>query len=194
MSVGFRCGDRFANVIRILLAGRSRVPVRSPKDVRHCHLVYVGWRTRAAGSVELVRADVDERRGVSVIRSFDHDGIGVSGRDARHAERQVVCFAPRAHQVAHAEGIGQRAGESLRVFDQVIVQVARVRIEETDLFARGFDHRWMAVTHVTHVVDGIEVLPIFVVVQVLHRSPDDLERLMVGEAQRRTDVPSARVE
>ena len=50
-------------------------------------------RARAAGPVVFVWTDVDERRGVAVIRGFQHDHIALPG--VRAGQAQAPARSPR---------------------------------------------------------------------------------------------------
>ena len=56
-----------------------------------------------------------------------------SGVGAGQPQRQFVGLAAAAHQVRHAQARGQRRGEPLDVFGQVLVQIAGVGIEQRHL-------------------------------------------------------------
>ena len=63
------------------------------------------------------------------------------------------------------------------------MQVARVGVEHRHLLLSRFDHAWLAVTNVTDIVDCIKVGAAILVEEVLHPTPDNLERLLVGDAE-----------
>src|SRR6266699_3377930 len=67
--------------------------------IRHGNLVDVGRRACATRTIELVRADLDQGRGVAVVGGVDHDGIFLPRMRTRQAQRQFVGFAAGADKV-----------------------------------------------------------------------------------------------
>ena len=89
--------------IRIARLVRAAIDVGKRRDVHPVR------RAAAAGPVVLVRADVDERRRVAVIRRLEHDHVAIARVRARQPERQLVRLARRVHEVADVERGGSVA-------------------------------------------------------------------------------------
>ena len=111
-----------------------------------------------------------------------------AGSDPRHPEGQLVGLAARAHEVAHIERTRHQVGETSSVLDDVVVQVARVRVEETDLPAGRFDHTGVTVSHVTDVVHAIEVGLSVLVEQELALAAHDVQGSPVRDAERGAEM------
>ena len=93
--------------------------------------------------------------------------------------------------LAHREGERfQYIGKVGTGFDDRVLKIPRVGVENLHLLLRGLHDGGMTMAHVTHVVDGVEILPLIFIVQVLHNAPHDIERLFVRDAQGRSDVLS----
>ena len=72
-------------------------------------------RTAPARPGVLVRADVDERRRVAVVRRLEHDHVAAAGVRARQSERELVRLARGVQDVADVERVGKRREQPLRV-------------------------------------------------------------------------------
>ena len=151
----------------------------------------VGRRAFAPRAVELVRTDVDEGRQVAVVGPVEDEQVPLSGMGPRQAEGEVVGLAPGVHEETHTERFGQLCAEAFGVVHEVVVQVAGVGIQHRHLAVGRRDHPGMAVSHVGHVVHGVEEGAAFIVVQVLHVAPDNLQGTPVGDAQGPADVLTA---
>ncbi len=64
------------------------------------------------------------------------------------------------------------------------MQVASIGIQPRHLGLAGLDHLRMAVAHMRHIIDRVQVSPPGLVIEVLHVAPDNLERFFVREAER----------
>src|SRR6266404_1783283 len=73
-----------------------------------------------------------------------------------------------------------------------IVKVARIRIDHGHLSLSGFNYARVTMAHVGHIVVSIEILSIFLVIEVLHRAAYDLDRIVVGDTQISTEQPFPR--
>ena len=58
----------------------------------------------------LVRTDVDERSGVSVIGMFEHDHVAPPGVCAREAQRQLISLAAGVDKETDTQGLRQGRG------------------------------------------------------------------------------------
>ena len=91
---------------------------------------------------------------VGVVRD---DHALVPAHDAGDADREVVGLGAGAHEVADAKILRHRGRQPLRVAHDVVVQVARVRVEGRRLPRKRRHHVRVAVTDRGHVVVAIEV-------------------------------------
>ena len=124
-----------------------------------------------------------------MIGRVEHDQIALARVRARQPKRQLVRLAARVHEVADAKRIRQRRREPLRVAHQVVVQVARVRVEHAHLLRRRLHDAGMRVAHVRDVVVRVEVSTARVVVQILHPAAHDFQRLAIPEPHVRSNEP-----
>ena len=90
-----------------------------------------GLPAAPAGAIELVGADIDERGGVAVIGMIEDDEVFAAGVRARKAESEFVGFAAGIHEVANFERSGKERGESFGVAKDVVMEIARVGVEES---------------------------------------------------------------
>ena len=121
-----------------------------------------------------------------------HDDVAGARVRAGEPQRQLVGLAAGTHEVAHAQRGRERAGQTLRVRRQRVVQVSRVRVQDAQLVRRRAHDARMAVADVRHVVVRIEVLPARRVEEQLPPSAHDLERLSIPDAEVTTDSCAAR--
>ncbi len=153
------------------------------------HHPHVGPGAQPAGTAELVRTDIDQRRRVAMVRALEDDHVGAPGSCSRQAQRQVVGLRAGVDQVADRQRFGERRREPVGVAHQELVQVAGIGVEHGALPMQRVDDGRVGVPHVADVVHGVEEGAAGVVEQVLPRPADDGERLLVGEAQRGSDAP-----
>ena len=67
-------------------------------------------------------------------------------------------------------------------------QIARIGIEQRHLVGGGLDHPRMAVAHVRHIVDAIEIRAAAGIVEILPPAADDVQRLAIRDAERRPEM------
>ena len=151
---------------------------------------------RAAGSGELVRADVDDGCDVAVVDVVDRDNVVVARVGPGQAQGEIVGLGTRVHHEHDAEirwsttvrtGRRHRGAEPTRVLDEVVVEVARVRVQQRHLPLTRRNDAGVAVAHVADVVHHVEVAVAVVVDEVDAFAADDLQWFGIGEAQRATE-------
>jgi len=148
----------------------------------------MGRLTLAARTVELVRADVDEGAQVAMVSTVDDKDILSSRVGPSQAESQVVRLAAARDKIKNAQRGGQFPGQAKGIFDDVIMEIAGVCVEDSYLLAGSADNTRMAMTHVSDVIDRVEVGLAVLVVEVLSEATNNLEGMPVGNAQIRTEV------
>lgn len=94
-------------------------------------------------------------------------------------------YLPRIDEKADGEFAGKVFGEALRVDDQVVVQVARVRGQQTHLLGARLHDFGITVTHVRHIVDAVEILDALLVEHVLALAAQDLNWVILEEKRAR---------
>ena len=151
-----------------------------------------GFASFAAGSVELIGADVDEPGRVAVVGRLEDDGVLTAGVRPGQAEGQLVGLAGRVEDVADAERRRHEGREPFRVADEVVVEIAGVRVQEGHLVLNRADDAGMAVADEGDVVVGVEIGPPGLVVEILHPAADDLQGFAVGDAEIAAEEPPAR--
>ena len=173
-----------ADVTRVFHSGvRIAAPIQPPIVVRDRGDVNPGPLSASAGAIELVRTDIDQRVGVSVIRVLEDDDVFAAGMRAGQAQREFVGFAAGIHDEADAQRLRHAAGEPLRVAHYVVVQIARVGVEQRRAALARHALPWMAMADQRHIVVDVEVRAPGVVVQILHPSANDLQRLAIRNAE-----------
>ena len=63
------------------------------------------------------------------------------------------------------------------------MQVARIGVEYRHLLLSCLDYTWVAMANMSDVVDRVQVGPPVLVIQVLHPSSYDVERLLIRDTQ-----------
>jgi hypothetical protein len=63
----------------------------------------------------------------------------------------------------------------------VIVKVAGIGIENPRLAAQGIHDPGMTVTHMRHIVVGVEISPAPFIVKILHPAPNEFDRFAVSD-------------
>ena len=77
----------------------------------------------------------------------------------RDADGEVDGLGAGAHEVTDPQRFRHRRGEPLRIADDVVVQVARVRVQRRRLAGQRGDHVRMAMPDRGHIVIAVEVAP-----------------------------------
>ena len=165
--------------------------MRAAVRVRQRHDVDVVALPRPAGPVELVRADLDEPLGVAVVGDVDGRDAVPSRRRSRQPQGELVRLAAAVDEEADLEVVRQQRGQPLRVAQDQLVEVARVRVEDAHLGGAGLDDPRMGVADVGDVVHAVEVGPAVGVVEVRALAADDVERRPVADRERRPEEPAA---
>ena len=184
--------DHRADLRRVPHGGVIVEAVRAAVGVGNRARVHPRRRAGAAGTVVLVRAHVDQRRGVPVVGGVHHHDIAASGVGPGQAKGELVRLAPTGGEEAHRQRRREAGHERIGVVEQPVVQVAGVRVERRPLLGHGPDDTRVGVTDVGHVVVGVDVLATGVVVQVLLPTAHDRQRsTRVRQAHTPADPPAS---
>lgn len=164
----------FADVVRVLYAGlRIASPVNTTIVIRQRRNVNPRLFASAARAIEFIRADIDQRGGVPVICMLEHDYIFAARVGAREAQRKLIGFAAGVHEIAHPQRTRHKRRELLRITQNVFVKVARIRIQERELFLHRVNNTRVRMAHQRHVIVDIEKRAARFVVEVLPPAADD---------------------
>ena len=158
-------------------------------DIRDRRRMHPIRRAGAARTVVLVRTDIDQRRGVAVVGRIHHDQVALARVRARKSQRQLVRFAARGSEVADTQCVRHQRRQRFGVLRQLLLQIARVRVEQRQLFAHRANDSRVAVPDVRDVVVAIDITMPRIVVQILLPAAHDVQRRRtVRDAQVATDV------
>src|SRR5260370_32239444 len=78
---------------------------------------------------------------------------------------------------------GVRRRQPLGVTVDVVVKIARVRVEQRELRLRLLDHARVAVPYERHVVVNVEIRPPRIVIQILHPPANNFQRALIRDAE-----------
>ena len=73
-------------------------------------------------------------------------------------QSEVIGLRARVDHVDHGEGRGEGVGDPLGVEDEVVMEEPRVGVEDLHLSLASLHHVWVAVTHMSHIVDAVKIL------------------------------------
>ena len=183
--------SRCLNHIVRIKPGRIRSAMCASVDIRHHYLMNPGRTAFAAWAIELVRAEIDHRAGVAVISRVDDDHCIPTGVRSGQTQRQFVRFAAAVNQVHHAQRFRQGRCQPLGVLNQVFMKITSIRIENRHLFCGGAYYQRMAVSHMRHVINAIQIVSTASIIKILTRATDDMQRRLVGNAERWTKMTLA---
>ena len=107
----------------------------------------------------LVRAQIDQFLRGAVVGPVQHDRLITACVIARHTQHQAVGLTPRAAKGRYAKALWQSAGQAFGVFDDIVVQVAGIGVEQRSLAGQGLDHVGMTMAQVADVVEAVQVGP-----------------------------------
>src|SRR4029077_15257632 len=127
--------------------------------------IHVGYRhdvnprglAVATRAVELVRADLDQRCRIPVIRGIEDDQVALARVRAREAQRQLVRLAAGVDEVADPQRLRRGPPQPFREAGQMLVEIARVRVQGAQLPGRRLDHARVTVADVGNVVVRVDV-------------------------------------
>ncbi len=136
----------------------------------------------------VVGGEPHRARAPAVVGVAEGDHVGVAGVEPRHRDGEIVRLAPRIHEVGDVEPRRHLRRQLLRQHREVRMQVdRRGMLERGHLLGDALHDRRMAVPH-RHRDDAgeqVEVPVAGLVVEVLHVSLDDEQRLPVQGEDRR---------
>ena len=105
----------------------------------------------------LVRTDIDQSLGVTVVGAVHHDNVLPSGIGAGQAQRQLIGFAAGTDKIANLQWLREFCQQTTGIFDNGVVQIARIGVEHRHLKLSRPDDMGMTVTHMAHIVDTIQI-------------------------------------
>ena len=123
-----------------------------------------------------------------MVAVLEHEHVPAAGVGVRQPQREVVGLRARVDEHAHPQRVGHQLHQPARVLGDRGVQVAGVGVEPRHLPLPRLDHPRVAVADVADVVDEVEERPPAGVEQVGALAADDLQRLVVGEAERAAEA------
>src|SRR6266849_3427476 len=176
--------ENFRNVMRILCARLFVVAaIHAAVIIRKRRNMDPGPLAAASRAVEFVRADVDEYVGVAVVGVLQNDDVFSSRMRAREAQSQLISLAPGIHKKTNAQRVGKQPRQPLGVAVDVVVKIARVRVQQRKLRLRRLDHARVAVPYERHVVVNVEIRTPRIVIQILHPSANNFQRALIRDAE-----------
>ena len=122
-----------------------------------------------------------------MVAALEADHAFAAGVAAGHAQGQFVGFAAGADQEHDLERSGEIGEQVVGQRDDLAMQIPGIGVQDPALAVDRPGDAPVAVPHVPHVVDGVEVAAARVVVQVGAHSPHHVNRVGVGQTQRRTE-------
>ena len=162
---------------RIVAAERTAIIVRQRRHM------YPRFLAAASRPVKFVRADVDERARMPVIGMVQHHNVFAPGMRTRQAQRQFIRLAPGIDEVADAQRRRQQLRQPRGIACGVVVQVARIGVQQRQLFLRGARHARVTVPHQRHIVVYVQIRPAGFVIKVLLPATHDFQRLIVRDVE-----------
>src|ERR1700675_908385 len=118
-----------------------------------------------------------------MVRVFEDDHIFAARVCSGQPQRQLVRLAAGVDKKTDAQRIRQKTREALSVAVHVVVEIARIGVEERELLLHGLDHARMTMTNERDVVVNVEKGAARVVVKVLHPSADNFEWVLIRNAE-----------
>jgi len=164
----------FTDVRGIFLADFGfATPIQPAIVIGDWRNVHPGLLTASTYAVELVWADVDECVGVAVICVLEDDDVFAASVRAGEAESKLVRLAAGVEEVANLKWRRQQFGETFRVAEDIVVEIARVGVEQRKLLLSGGDNTRVGMADEWDVVVGVEVSAACLVVKILAPGADN---------------------
>ena len=114
---------------------------------------------------------------------LEHNHIFATRVRPRQSQRQFVRLAAGVHKKTDPQWFWQPLYQPLGVAIHVVVQIARVGVEQRELLLRRSHNARMAVPHQRHVVVRVEIRPPRIIVEIVHPAAHDFQGALVGNAE-----------
>ena len=148
-------GQRVADEPRVsgaeLGLGRTERPAVGVRRLDHAQPV------RPLGFGIRVGRQLADEVGVAVVRALGDDDTVVARDHPRDLHREVVGLRAGAHEIAARQVAGKARRQALRQLDDVLVEVARVRVEQAGLLGERGDDARVGMADRGHVVVAVEI-------------------------------------
>jgi hypothetical protein len=142
-----------------------------------------GLLAASTGATEFVRADVDERVGMTVVRVLENQNILAARVRAGHAESKFIGFAAGVDEVADAERRRKESSEALGVPIGIVVEIAGVGVKDGELVLDRANDARMGVPNERNIIVDVEESPAGVVKEILLPAANDFQGTGVGDAE-----------
>jgi len=106
----------------------------------------------------IVETDINQALGVAVIGTVHHNHIMLPCVIPGQAQGQFIGFTAGTYQKTNFQGMWKFQQQALSVFDNIVVQVAGVGVQNGHLKLAGRNDMGMAVAHMANVIDSIQIL------------------------------------
>ena len=123
-----------------------------------------------------------------MISTVHHDHIPSARVSPGHTQSQLIGLAPGTDEIDNGKGVWEGGHQPVGVLNQKVVEIPGVGVQKGHLILSGPDDTWMVVPHMRDIVDAIQERLALLVIKELALSPDDFDRILVGDTQRRAQV------
>ena len=110
---------------------------------------------------------------MAVVGVFQNNDVLALSVCTGKPQGQFVRFAAGVHEETDAQRFGKQPRQPLGVAVHIVMEIARIGIEQRELCLRRLDHARMAVADERHVVVNVEIGAARLVVQILHPATHD---------------------
>jgi hypothetical protein len=127
-----------------------------------------------------------------VVGVLKDENVFAAGVGASEAESQFVGFAAGAEEITDLQGRRKQGGKAFGVAKDIIVEIARVGVEESELLLDGRDDTRVRVADEGDVVVDVEIGLAGFVAKILAPAANDFERTIVRNTEIATqELPSS---
>ena len=120
---------------------------------------------------------------MAVIGVFEDDNVLTIGVGTSKAKGEFVGFAAGVEEVADSQWGGQKRGETFSVAEDVVVEIAGVGVEQSELLLGSGDYARVGMANEGDVIINVEVSSAIFVVEILAPTANDFQGTLIRDAE-----------
>ena len=173
----------FEDLISIKLSRSSWISIQPAIQIRHRNLMYPFRRTSSTRTVVFVGTDIYIRFCIAVICFLEYNHVLLSVDRAGNPQGKFVCFASGTDKKTSVKRLREQPAKTLRILNIDRVQISGIGVQNISLIALCLCNIWMRMTHMSNIVDAVQIKLSFGVNQRLPLTSNNYERFLIRKTQ-----------
>ena len=173
----------FKNLISIKLSRSIWISMQPPIQIRHWNFMYPFRRSIPTRPVVFVGTDFYIRFCIAVICFLEDDHIFLSTDSTGNPQSQLVGFASRTDKKTRVKRLREQPAKTLGILNINRVQISGIGVQNISLIALCLCNIWMRMTHMSNIVDAVQIKLSFGVNQRLPLTSNNYERFLIRKTQ-----------